>query len=103
MSQFPKIEKSKIYAQIDKKFNDYFQARVRRIDKYAYKYDSLNTLITTVIESAGFKIEHFRSYTAQEKLEKTLYCCRRMGLDQFNTESMLLIWSDDALKLVIIE
>ncbi|WP_373358739.1 hypothetical protein ACEN3H_05495 [Acinetobacter lactucae] len=99
MSQISKVEKKKIYAQIDKRFNDYFQAKVSRIDKN-HQYHPFNALVKTVIEPAGFKIEHFRGYTAQEKIEKTLYCCRKLGLDQFNTENILLIWSDDVLKLL---
>ena len=100
MSQISELEKNEIYMHIDKRFNAYMKARVRRIDKDRYKYTSLNALVKMVIEPAGFKIEHFKSYTAQEKVQKTLYCCRKIGLDQFNTKSMLLIWSDDALKLL---
>ncbi|GLG83627.1 hypothetical protein RMB03_19595 [Acinetobacter sp. V91_7] len=100
MSQISELEKNEIYMQIDKRFHDYMKARVLRIDKDSYKYELFNILAKTVIEPAGFRIEHFRGYTAQEKIEKTLYCCRKIGLDQFNTESVLFIWSDDALKLV---
>lgn len=102
MSEISEAEKNEIYICIDKKFNDYLRARLRRIDKSSYKYDSLNALVRTVIEPAGFKIEHFKNYTAQEKIDKTLYCCRIIGLDQLNTKSMLLIWSDDVLKLLAI-
>ncbi|CAI3099244.1 hypothetical protein MWMV2_MWMV2_00003 [Acinetobacter oleivorans] len=100
MSQISELERNEIYMQIDKRFNDYMKARVRRIDKDSYKYELFNILAKTVIEPASFRIEHFREYTAQEKVEKTLYCCRKIGLDQFNTKSMLLIWSDDVLKLL---
>ncbi|MEN8976713.1 hypothetical protein [Acinetobacter baumannii] len=100
MGQISEKERNQIYARIDKKFSAYFKARTHRIDKYDYQYDSFNALVKTVIEPAGLKIEYFMNYTAQEKIEKTLYCCNKLGLDQFNTRNMLLIWSDDALKIL---
>jgi len=60
----------------------------------------IEVLIKIVIEPAGLNIEEFRYLNPMRKLEKTLECCRKVGLDEFNTKFMINIWSDQAYELL---
>lgn len=85
---------------IDHRLDVYFW-NVARIGKEgSFSPSSIEVLIQMVIEPAGLKIEAFKGLNPMMKIEKTLECCRKVGLDEFNTKFMINIWSDQAYELL---
>lgn len=93
-------QRKQVLSDIDQRLNVYFYNIARLGKEGSYSPSSIEVLIKMVIEPAGLNIKVFKDLTPLKKIEKTLECCRKVGLDEFNTKFMINIWSDQAYELL---
>lgn len=93
-------QRQQVFLDIDHRLNVYFWNVARLGKEGSYSPSSIEVLIEMVIEPAGLGIEDFRYLNPMKKIEKTLECCKKVGLDEFNTKFMINIWSDQAYELL---
>lgn len=92
--------RKQVLSDIDHRLDIYFWNVARLGKEGSYSPSSIEVLIKMVIEPAGLNIEDFKGLTPLKKIKKTLECCKKVGLDEFNTKFMINIWSDQAYELL---
>ncbi|MDA3442640.1 hypothetical protein MJ046_20105 [Acinetobacter bereziniae] len=94
-------EKAKIFQKIETKFELYLINKINNVSFYPpNNFFSYNVLFQTILEPNGFDIFKFKELNTLEKIQENAKCCRKMGLDDFNTKYLVDILEEGASQFI---